>query len=71
MPDKISFNEFRNELLGILLHWQKLFKDNSNLSCSVINFLVGAKRGELLGNAITHIAYHIGQIVYIRKMNKS
>lgn len=71
LPDKISFNELRNELLGILLHWQKLIKDNPNLSSSVVNFPVEAKWGELLGNAITHNAYHIGQIVYIRKMNKS
>ncbi|PEO24713.1 DltD domain-containing protein, partial [Bacillus wiedmannii] len=32
---------------------------------------VSAKWWEILANVTTHNAYHIGQIIYIRKLQKS
>ncbi|MDR2995752.1 MAG: DUF1572 domain-containing protein, partial [Bacillus cereus] len=37
----------------------------------VIGFPVSAKWWEVLSNVTTHNAYHIGQIIYIRKLQKS
>lgn len=70
VPENKMFNELRERLLQVLLQWQDLLTENQ-LENDVNGFPVPAEWHELLGNAITHNAYHIGQIVYIRKLQKS
>ncbi|MYL42673.1 MULTISPECIES: DinB family protein [Virgibacillus] len=69
VPDHKMFHELSGELLEVLLQWQGLLTEKQ-LERDVKGFPVSAKWYELLGNAITHNAYHIGQIVYIRKLQK-
>ncbi|RDW15155.1 hypothetical protein CWR45_18515 [Oceanobacillus chungangensis] len=64
------FNELKAELIEVLLEWQNLLTEKQ-LESNINGFPVPAKWYELLGNTITHNAYHIGQIVYIRKLQKS
>lgn len=64
-----SFTELKEQLLEVLLRWQDLITEEK-LQSSVNGFPVEAKWWALIGNATTHNAYHIGQIVYIRKMKK-
>lgn len=70
VPENKLFKELRDRLLEVLLQWQGLLTDEQ-LKENVEGFPLPAKWYELLGNAITHNAYHIGQIVYIRKMKKN
>lgn len=70
IPENKKFNELRERLVVVLLQWQDLLTENQ-LNSYVNGFPVPAKWYELLSNAITHNAYHIGQIVYIRKLQKS
>ncbi|WP_099159157.1 DinB family protein [Virgibacillus ndiopensis] len=69
IPENKTFNQLRERLLEVLLQWQGLLTEKQ-LKSDVNGFPVPAKWYQLLGNAITHNAYHIGQIVYIRKLQK-
>lgn len=64
-----SFTELKDQLLETLLRWQELIVEEK-LESKVIGFPVEASWWELIGNATTHNAYHIGQITYIRKIKK-
>lgn len=70
MPKETNFTELKNRLLDVLLHWQALITKEDKLETTVNGFPVEAEWWALIGNATTHNAYHIGQIAYIRKMNK-
>nr|WP_093212352.1 DinB family protein [Sediminibacillus albus] len=70
IPENKMFNELKEQLLKVLLQWQSLLT-KKQLESDVNGFPVPAVWHELLGNAITHNAYHIGQIVYIRKLQKN
>ncbi|WP_188454812.1 DinB family protein [Virgibacillus oceani] len=70
IPANTTFTQLRERLLEILLQWQGLLTEKQ-LASDVKGFPEPAKWYQLLGNAITHNAYHIGQIVYIRKLQKS
>ncbi|WP_433941815.1 DinB family protein [Paenibacillus lautus] len=70
IPDNATFAELRDRLLEVLLQWQELLSA-AKLEQEVNGFPVPAKWWELVSNAATHNAYHIGQIVYIRKLQKS
>lgn len=65
-----KFNELKERLEVVLLQWQGLLTEDQ-LESDVNGFSLRAKWYELLGNSITHNAYHIGQIVYIRKLRES
>jgi len=65
--DSTSFENKRNELIELLLHWDELL-DETQLDESVAGFPVDAKWWELISNAAAHNSYHIGQIVFIRKV---
>lgn len=65
-----SFTELKQELLDVLLQWQELLTEEQ-LDASVEGFPVEAEWWALIGNVATHNAYHIGQIAYIRKMDKT
>jgi uncharacterized damage-inducible protein DinB len=64
------FFDIRDRLLEVLLEWQKLLSEVV-VESDVKGFPVHAKWWEIIGNVTTHNAYHIGQIVYIRKLQSS
>lgn len=70
IPDHASFGELRDRLLEVLLQWQELLSA-AKLEQEVNGFPEPAKWWELVSNAAIHNAYHIGQIVYIRKLQKN
>ncbi|UUI03835.1 DinB family protein [Oceanobacillus jeddahense] len=70
VPKEKSFSDLKNDLLRILLHWQKMITSEHKLDSKVEGFPVEAEWWALISNAATHNAYHIGQIVYLRKMQK-
>lgn len=70
IPDNATFAELRDRLLQVLLRWQDLLSA-TKLEQEVKGFPVPAKWWEIVSNAATHNAYHIGQIAYIRKLQKS
>ncbi|KFN04415.1 DinB family protein [Bacillus clarus] len=65
-----TFEDLREQLLGKLLQWQDLLNENK-VESDVIGLPVSAKWWEVLANVTTHNAYHIGQIIYIRKLQKN
>ncbi|MGC6586881.1 DinB family protein [Paenibacillus sp. Dod16] len=70
IPDNATFAELRDRLLKVLLRWQDLLSA-AKLEQEVNGFPEPAKWWEIVSNAATHNAYHIGQIAYIRKLQKS
>lgn len=70
IPDNATFAELRDRLLMVLLRWQELLSA-TKLEQEVNGFPEPAKWWEIVSNAATHNAYHIGQIAYIRKLQKS
>lgn len=72
LPDHVTFSELRERLLEVLLGWQQLLSSPKDaLEQDVSGFPVPAKWWKVISNVATHNAYHIGQIVYIRKLQKS
>ncbi|MEK8197864.1 MULTISPECIES: DinB family protein [Lysinibacillus] len=67
--DEETFSELKEKLLQILLQWQELIEEEQLLSI-VNGYPVKAEWWAIISNAATHNAYHIGQLVYIRKMKK-
>ena len=53
-----------------LLQWKNLINEEK-VESDVVGFPVSAKWWEVLANVTTHNAYHIGQIIYIRKLQRS
>lgn len=70
IPENKNFNDLKERLLEVLLQWQNLLTEEK-IESEVNGFPEPAKWWEILGNASTHNAYHIGQIIYIRKLQKS
>lgn len=62
-----KFINIKERLLDVLLNWQDLLSE-VEVESDVNGFPVPAKWWEILGNVTTHNAYHIGQIIYIRKL---
>ncbi|MGN7760586.1 DinB family protein [Paenibacillus sp. 22594] len=69
LPQEISFEQLQTRLLEVLLDWQSLLTE-AQLAEDVLEF-PGSQWWEIVGNVTTHNAYHIGQIVFIRKLQKS
>lgn len=67
--DEDTFFELKEKLLKILLQWQELIEEDQLLSI-VNGYPVKADWWAIISNATTHNAYHIGQIAYIRKMER-
>lgn len=67
--DEITFSVLKDKLLNTLLYWQEII-DAEQLSKNVKGFPEKAEWWEIISNAATHNAYHIGQIAYIRKIRK-
>ena len=64
-----TFAKLQQQLLEVLLHWQKILTEQQ-LESEVQGYF-HAKWWQVLSNVTTHNAYHIGQIIYIRKIQKS
>ncbi|OKP83674.1 DinB family protein [Paenibacillus sp. P32E] len=69
LPQSTSFEQLQTRLLEVLLNWQRLLTE-AQLAEDVLEF-PGSQWWEIVGNVTTHNAYHIGQIVFIRKLQKS
>ncbi|MDQ0168458.1 DinB family protein [Bacillus horti] len=65
-----TFSELKKDLLDTLLSWQDLIISESSLDSKVQGFPEDAEWWAIIGNVATHNAYHIGQIAYLRKMQK-
>ncbi|MEH7500609.1 DinB family protein [Neobacillus drentensis] len=70
IPENKSFSDLKERLLEVLLQWQELLTEEK-VESEVNGFTVHAKWWEILGNVSTHNAYHIGQIIIIRKLQNS
>lgn len=70
IPDNQSFKYLKERLLLVLLQWQDLLTVKQ-MESDVCGFPEIVKWWQVLGNVTTHNAYHIGQIIYIRKLQKS
>jgi uncharacterized damage-inducible protein DinB len=69
VAEGITFEELQKQLLEVLLRWQELIA-KEQLEADVQGF-PDSQWWEVLGNVTTHNAYHVGQIVFIRKIQKS
>lgn len=69
VKEEVTFYELKEKLLHILLTWQELIEEEQLLSI-VNGFPVKAQWWAIISNAATHNAYHIGQLAYLRKMEK-
>lgn len=67
--DEDNFFNLKEKLLKILVQWQELIEEEQLLSI-VKGYPVKAEWWAIISNAATHNAYHIGQLAYIRKMEK-
>ncbi len=72
MKEELTLSCLKEKLLEVLLQWQELL-DEEQLELEVKGFPVSisAKWWGVLANCTTHNAYHIGQIVYIKKYLKA
>lgn len=70
IPENHTFSALKEELLEVLLQWQELLTEEK-VESEVNGFSVSVKWWQILGIISTHNAYHIGQIIYIRKLQKS
>ncbi|MED3554313.1 DinB family protein [Cytobacillus praedii] len=70
IPDNQSFQNLKERLLSALLQWQDLLT-TERIERNVEGFPEKVQWWEVLGNVTTHNAYHIGQIIYIRKLQQS
>ncbi|OZU90642.1 DltD domain-containing protein [Virgibacillus indicus] len=70
VPEKEKFNDLKEMLLEVLLKWQDLLTEEK-AGMEIEGFPAAAKWGDIIANISSHNAYHIGQIIYIRKLQKS
>jgi len=70
IPENTAYKDLSTGLLGVLLNWQDLLTEDG-LEAGVPGFPEPARWWELVSNAATHNACHIGQIIYIRKLYRT
>ncbi|MHA6529375.1 DinB family protein [Paenibacillus sp. BAC0078] len=70
VPHGLSWNELITRLTEVLLRWEQLLTQEQ-LDTAVKGFPADSRWWQVIANVATHNAYHIGQIVYIRKLQKS
>ncbi|MBE7121249.1 DinB family protein [Bacillus cereus] len=70
IPEKHTFAALKKQLLEVLLRWQELLSEEK-VEREVNGYPGHVKWWAILGNVSTHNAYHIGQIIYIRKLQNS
>lgn len=69
-PENQTFIDVKSQLVDVLLRWQGLLTVEK-VESNVEGFPVNAQWWGIIANLTTHNAYHIGQIMYIRKLLKS
>lgn len=69
VPQETDFQALKKKLIDVLLHWQEIITEQQ-LEEKVNGFPVDAEWWALIANATTHNAYHIGQIVFSKKMER-
>ncbi|MBB6669353.1 DinB family protein [Cohnella nanjingensis] len=67
VPEGRDFKTLREALLRVLLRWQEELTPD-NLEQRVDGFDEPVQWWQVVANVATHNAYHIGQVVYIRKL---
>ena len=70
VPAGRTFSDLRRSLLQTLLQWQDLLSEQG-LEAEVNGFPEPAQWWEIISNAATHNAYHIGQLVLIHKLYRT
>ncbi|WP_163102411.1 DinB family protein [Peribacillus alkalitolerans] len=70
IPDNLTFADLKTRLLNVLLQWQRLLS-KEKVESDVKGLPEQVKWWAVLGNLSTHNSYHIGQIMYIRKLQYS
>lgn len=70
IPEHKTFTDLKKQLLEVLLQWQGLLTEEK-VESGVDGYPVHVEWWAILGNVSTHNAYHIGQIIYIRKLQNS
>ena len=70
IPENKTFTDLKKQLLEVLLQWQDLLTEEK-VESEVNGFPVKVEWWAVLGNVSTHNAYHIGQIIYIRKLQNN
>lgn len=70
IPENQTFTDLKKQLLEVLLRWQGLLTEEK-VESEVNGFPEHVEWWAVLGNVSTHNAYHIGQIIYIRKLQNS
>ena len=70
IPENHTFADLKKQLLEVLLRWQELLSEEK-VEREVNGYPGHVKWWAILGNVSTHNAYHIGQIIYIRKLQNS
>jgi uncharacterized damage-inducible protein DinB len=70
IPENHTFADLKKQLLEVLLRWQELISEEK-VEREVNGYPGQVKWWAILGNVSTHNAYHIGQIIYIRKLQNS
>jgi uncharacterized damage-inducible protein DinB len=70
IPEHQTFTDLKKQLLEVLLRWQGLLTEEK-VESEVNGFPEHVEWWAVLGNISTHNAYHIGQIIYIRKLQNS
>ncbi|WNB90958.1 DinB family protein [Bacillus sp. NEB1478] len=70
IPENENFKDLKERLLEVLLQWQGLLSEEK-IESEVNGFPVPVQWWAVIGNVATHNAYHIGQIIFIRKLQKS
>lgn len=66
IPENQTFHALKARLVDVLLQWQELITEEK-VESDVPAFVEPVKWWAVLGNVSTHNAFHIGQMVYIRK----
>ena len=69
IPENQTFQELKERLIEVLLQWQDLITEEK-VESDVNGFAEPVKWWAVLGNVSTHNAFHIGQMIYIRKLLK-
>lgn len=70
IPEDNDFDTLQQSLLDTLLQWQDILTAEQ-LEEQVGGITEPAQWWGFIANAATHNAYHIGQIIYIRKLQNS
>lgn len=70
IPENQLFTDIKERLLNVLLKWEDLLTEEK-VEATIEDLDETTKWWEVIASVSTHNAYHIGQIIYIRKLQKN